>query len=181
MIHPKPSESLILVPVTQKVEGGSPPPIRVCPSSSWPTVPLCPPDAVSPKQQVELVHGKGLDFAMPARVKSISEKDLMMMASCRKISFCVCKAMNEVSCSLSSSCGFREEHECADDLMESYESSPSQSFHTDTTQAEHPRLKSWSSSHIGSSHEAGKAVLRRRRISSEKCLLPLLRHLSAFN
>jgi hypothetical protein len=54
MIHPRPALSLMLVPVRQNLDGASPPPILVCPSSSRPIVPLCPPVAVSPKQQVEL-------------------------------------------------------------------------------------------------------------------------------
>lgn len=73
-IHPRPSESLIPNTVMQNVECGSPPPIRVCPSLSWPTVLLSPFDAVSPKQEAEFVHGKGLDFAMPSRMNTLPRK-----------------------------------------------------------------------------------------------------------
>jgi hypothetical protein len=69
-IQPRPEESLIDVPVMQNCAGGNPPPIRVCPSSSCPTVPLWPPEAVSPKQQVELLHGKGFEFTMLATVRT---------------------------------------------------------------------------------------------------------------
>lgn len=69
-MQPRPVKSLMLLPVMQNFAGGSPPPMRVCPSSSCPTVPLWPPDAVSPKQQVELLHGNGLELTRLARVSA---------------------------------------------------------------------------------------------------------------
>jgi hypothetical protein len=63
---PRPAMSLVLVPPRHNLDGASPPPILVCPSSSWPIVPLCPPAAVMPKQHVEL-HGEAVTAVARAR------------------------------------------------------------------------------------------------------------------
>jgi len=75
MIQPRPAESSIVVPLMQNSAGARPPPIRVCPSSSWQTVPVWPPDAVSPKQQVE----EHWDELTPvAKARAIRMKAIMM-------------------------------------------------------------------------------------------------------
>jgi hypothetical protein len=75
MMQPRPWLSLMLVFVIQNFAGGSPPPMRVCPSSSWPTVPLCPPVAVRWKQQVEV---QGDASAMIANAVSNKAADFMI-------------------------------------------------------------------------------------------------------
>jgi hypothetical protein len=77
-MQPRPAESTMLVRVMQNWDGGSPPPMRACPSSSCPTVPACPPEAVRVKQQVEFVQDIGLDLATIARTRMRKLKFFMM-------------------------------------------------------------------------------------------------------
>src|ERR1700750_266172 len=69
MMQPRPWLSLMLVFVIQNLAGGSPPPILVWPSSSCPTVPLWPPEAVRWKQHVEV---QGLALAAIAIASRIA-------------------------------------------------------------------------------------------------------------
>lgn len=53
-IHPEPESSVMAPPLIEKLEGARPPPILICPSSSCPREPDCPPEAVIPNQHDDL-------------------------------------------------------------------------------------------------------------------------------
>jgi hypothetical protein len=74
-MQPRPSESSMDVSVMQNFAGARPPPMRACPSSSWPTVPFWPPDAVRPKQQFVV---QGVDVTAVAKARASRVKTFMM-------------------------------------------------------------------------------------------------------
>lgn len=93
-MQPRPVESVMLVPFMQKYDGGSPPPIRACPSSSCPTVPSCPPEAVSVKQQAGFVPGIAQDsatvvIAMTRKLKLFMMTQQNSSEECRSCSLTV--------------------------------------------------------------------------------------------